>query len=253
MDRFIFSYYGNKYREVKKYVDIDFNEYDIIAEPFCGIYGFSRVAFEKGFKGEFLLNDIDKELIDEFNEMKGNFDEYINKCKEGINKYDCDSDMTNDKNKSYNLKNICRGINPRLMSKDKGDRKILNFEKKKEEYVKMFEKCTFSNLNYKEFIEGLPLNKKILIFYDPPYFNSCNKTYQDNFKEGDYNDGTTMYLDILFYMKGLEHKQIFIMNEIAIINYLYKDFIKKSWGGTYGDTNEKKKTKSIKRHILFMN
>ena len=60
MNNFIFSYNGNKYLETKKHIFKNnilqnINDYDVICEPFCGIFGFSRVAYENGFKGEFLL------------------------------------------------------------------------------------------------------------------------------------------------------------------------------------------------------
>ena len=78
-----FCYLGNKYLESKTklslYMDkaiANINDYDIIAEPFCGIYGFSRYAHLIGFKGEYLLNDINKDLIDSLNRLKNEKDVY---------------------------------------------------------------------------------------------------------------------------------------------------------------------------------
>ncbi len=79
MNNFLFSYNGNKYLEIKKYFVSsncfkDINDYDIIVEPFCGIFGFSRYYYEKGFSGEIWLNDINSDLINYYNKMKNDLD-----------------------------------------------------------------------------------------------------------------------------------------------------------------------------------
>lgn len=257
MDRFIFNYNGNKYQETKKHLSDwlvkNINEYDIIAEPFCGIFGFSRYAYEKGFKGEFLLNDITTGLIDAFNKLKFNMDDYITELESEIKKYPDSRSITDDKNKSYDVALVCRGLCNHLSDKDNGLKKVKNFNAKKDRYRDLFNKCQFSNLDYDEFIRNLPNNKRVLIFLDPPYFNSDNTRYSNNFKEEDgYNDGTSVYIKLYEHMKKSPHCVLFVMNKIDLINYIYKDFIKFEYKGTYQNT-AMSKGKSKKHHIVYSN
>lgn len=258
MNNFIFSYNGNKYLEAKKHIFKNnliqnINDYDIICEPFCGIFGFSRLAYENGFKGEFLLNDLNSDLIKAYNDMKQDINGFLNNIETELNTYKEDKELSQSKTKSYNLKQTSRGLNEKLCNIQKGKDKIRLFKSKKNLYIDMFKKCTFINKSYKEFIKNLPTDKKILIFYDPPYFNSSNTEYQNDFKENEYNDGTIMYIDILNYMKDLNYHQIFIMNRIELINYLFKNFIKLEYGGSYQNSAKKGGTKRLKKHILYSN
>ena len=72
-DRFILNYQGNKYLETKKYFkELDIRDYDIIVEPFAGIFGFSRALYEMNpeYDGVFWINDIDPDLIAFYKQLK---------------------------------------------------------------------------------------------------------------------------------------------------------------------------------------
>jgi site-specific DNA-adenine methylase len=240
MNQFIFSYNGNKYLEIKKHLLKSelleyINEYDVIVEPFCGLFGFSRVAYEHGFKGEFYLNDINTDLINSFKSMKNDLNKFIDDIENELSHYTVDSCLSKSKLKSYSLEKTTRGITSNLLSIEKGKAKIKNFKGKIKLYENMLDKCSFFNLNASQFINELPKDKKILIFYDPPYFNSDNKEYQFDFKDGEYHDGTLIYIDILKNMKDLQHHQLFIMNKIE-------------YAGSYYNNSKK-----IKKHVVYSN
>lgn len=249
MNHFLFNYKGNKYFESKKmFNNFDFSKYDIIAEPFCGIFGFSRFAYEKGFTGEFYLNDFNSQLIDLLKQLKDDPDKLLNNLETEINKYKVDKELSSDKNKSYSLGLIAASINEQLCSISKGKTKINNYRKKKDIYKQFFEKVSLYNLDANEFIKQLPKNKKILIFYDPPYFNSSNTTYQMHLNKNldGYNDGTQMYLNIHDNFKNIHHSQIIIINHIAIIHYFFKEYYILTITGKYQIGR-----KNIKKHNLY--
>ena len=257
MNHFLFSYDGNKYLETKKYlssfIEKNINDYDIIVEPFCGIFGFSRYAYEKGFKGQFYLNDINANLIKEYKLMQDDLPTYLDTITADVDKYTSDREMSDDKNKAYHLNLVARTLRAGLCSIDSAHRKIKNFSLKKDTYIQFFNNATFFNLDYLDFIESLPKDKKILIYLDPPYFQSNNKTYDNAKREDDgYCDGTTMYIKLYELLKSSSHDILFIMNKIDLINYIYKDFIKKEYKGTYNNSGAKK-GKSPKHHIVYAN
>ena len=96
MDRFILNYNGNKYNECKKYLhDVDYENFDYVCEPFGGIFGFSRFVHtvNKNFK-KFLINDIDKNIIDFYKELKNDFDATVQKYENEFNDYVKSNDPT---------------------------------------------------------------------------------------------------------------------------------------------------------------
>ena len=248
MDRFLLSYNGNKYLESKKMCDdIDFSSYDYICEPFCGIFGFSRFAYNKGFTGDFLLNDLDEDIIKIFNDLKVDIDTVCDKLKAELSKYKVDRELTNDRNKSRLLHLSSRGGLGSLCKIQKGNTKITNFLKKKGQYNLFFNKCTFSSMDYIDFIKSIPDDKKVLIYYDPPYFNSDNTGYHPNTSNAvGYSDGTKKYIDILNNFKDIKHDQLLILNHTDIMHYIFKDFFKSKLVSKYQNIG-----KNIKIHNRY--
>ncbi len=255
LDRFILSYLGNKYIETKKYLSDDlkqYADYDIICEPCCGIFGFSRAFVElvPEFKGEIWLNDINTELINSLNEIKYNPLEVINSIRTESEKYYCDSELSYSKTKSFLLSRTACGVSARLCSLKKANSKLNNYSDKIDEYKIFFDKVKFFNLPYNDFIEKLPLNKKILIFIDPPYFNSYNLDYQKITssinKKNEAPDGTSLYIDIYKTFKNdNKFNIIMIINKIEFINYFFEKWNYKDYKGIY-QTN-----KNVKHHIIY--
>lgn len=248
------GYCGNKYRETKKYLDdilegINLNEIDIIVEPFGGIFGFSRVIHEKtDYKGQYWINDIEKDLIKTHKRIKSDWNGLRTELEEKLSKYKTDAELTDTlkKNSDYVMEKMC-SFRGRLKKISKGHDKIRVFEKRKSNYKPFFKKVKFFNKTHSEFIDNLPKGKRILIFFDPPYFNSSNAEYNHYCKNGKDNDQTIFYLDILNYFKNPNYKSIMIMNKIALINYLFKDYMRKEYDNTYQIYKHKVK------HIIYKN
>jgi len=256
-DRFLLNYQGNKYQETKKHLGdfISTSNYDIIAEPFCGIFGFSRAYFElkPDFKGEIWLNDIDKDLIDNLIRLRDEPEKLINEIKEYIEPFENDKSLTETKDKPYIISIIYRGMSGHLMNLKKGNQKIKNHDILK--YSNFFKNVKFFNMSSDEFINMVYKidNKHILIYCDPPYFNSNNKGYQKYCSlasKNEYHDGTSLYLDIFKRMK-LKKDNIdimLIMNKLDIINYTFRDYIFLEYNGLYQNFG-----KSLKKHIIYLN
>jgi len=255
-DRFLLSYQGNKYQETKKYLKdfISTSNYDIIAEPFCGIFGFSRAYFELKpvFKGEIWLNDIDENLIDNLIRLRDEPEKLINEMKEYIEPFENDKKLTDTKDNPYIIRNVYRGLSGHLMNLKRGNTKIKNYDILK--YSNFFKNAKFFNMSSDKFINMVNKidNKNILIYCDPPYFNSNNKGYQKCCSKNDdseYYDGTSLYLDIF---KRMELKKdnidiMLIMNKIDIINYTFRDYIYLEYNGLYQNFG-----KTLKKHIIYL-
>lgn len=261
LNHFILKYSGNKYNETKKYLlnEIDkFKNVDIIIEPFCGIFGFSRVFIEKNkdFKGEIWLNDINTEMINFFKSLKHNPNKLINDIENELKKYNSYSDFKQArKNKTYPdyFKLFFNDVNFRYGDIQKNlNNSINNFKKKMDLYKHFFDKVKLFNLEFNEFMEIIPKEKTCLIFFDPPYFNSSNRDYvnysNDN-KKISYCDGTTIYLNILSYFENNNDKNkilLMVINKIDIINYLFKQYTYLEYKGIYNGS------KNIKHHIIYI-
>lgn len=252
LDCYPITYTGNKYRETKKYFkNFKIDQYEYIVEPMCGIFGFSRALMEMNpsYKGKFLLNDHNKELIDFHNKIKNDeFEEIENECNELLNKYLLDVD---DREFGKEIKEINKFYIKKMFEfrggiykREKGKKRLINFKNKLEEYKMFMSKCDFYNLDFNEFINTLPKDKKILIFYDPPYISSSNIDYSMNkYIEGTkfLYDNTQMYIDIKNNYKNLpDHDQLMIINNTAIIREIFKKFNYDIYDHTYSVGNKNK-------------
>jgi site-specific DNA-adenine methylase len=244
LDKFVLTYNGNKYREAKKLTFIDVNDYDIIIEPFCGIFGLSRALLELNpdYKGEFWLNDIDTELIDFYKQIQA-------KDYSVIDEHTYPDTMTN-----KDLNGIIKGMRiPTLIYKFsignvcstiRGVAKIKNFNANKKDFETFLPKCKFSNQPHTDFLASLPKDKRILIFYDPPYLNSTNTEYTKYCEKNGMVDGmrqtkdvTQLYLDIVDSFNGNpQWSHLLIINDCALLHRLYMDYFREEYGKTYGVT-----------------
>jgi hypothetical protein len=276
LDRFLLSYKGNKYLETRKYwnvIDIDINNYDYIIEPFAGIFGFSRVVYEHNpdFKGKFILNDINTDLVDTLKQLKDDSDEVFKKCDELYELYKdkTDRDITNYLNNSNvgeSIKKVFTGQFGGLYSAIKGQRKLINYKEKKEEYNKFFKKVELFNMDVNEFIKSIEdnkkyKNKKLLYYFDPPYFDSSNIDYHNN-TNGDISnniliniDNTKLYIDILNKFKKGDSHCLMVMNKLEVINYVFNKYIHSEYNKIYQNQKIRNgiKYKSQTTHIIYKN
>lgn len=272
-DHFLINYNGNKYQETKKYYknlteQINFKSYDIIAEAFCGIFGFTRAVFEKeNFSDdlentpEFWLNDIDKNLINTIEILKNNPEEYLNNILEFAKKFETDKEFTafmrtqqkNDDLFYYIVRMTFRNASPNIMNFKKGEIKIKNYLLKSDEFKKLFERVKLFNLDVSEFYEKLPKDKKILLFLDPPYFNSDNSGYSKYIKdtnEEEIPDGTKIYVDCYHYLENKNMDVVMVLNNLYIFRCFYTRFVWFNYGRTYQNNTGGKKNAN---HMFFSN
>jgi len=260
MDKFLLNYDGNKYLETKKHLSEEIQKIghiDIIAEPFCGIFGFSRMFFEltPDYKGEIWLNDINSDLINSLIQLQKNPVKLIKSVKKELLKYKSDHELSSDKTKSFILSLIARTLTIQLCQIDKAKRKLDSYDITR--FTQIFKQIKFFNIDAAEFLKKLPKYKKCLVYFDPPYFNSNNTQYQDKMKQkvdkmNDYNDGTSIYITILNYFNKAKNDHtknkicILAINKIDVINYIFKDYYLKDYEGRYQNIG-----KSKKKHIIY--
>lgn len=258
-------YFGNKYQETKKYLlDFDYFKFNYVCEPYGGIYGFSRAIFNMcNNECFFLINDLNNDLILLHNYFKNHTVEYLLKdVKDAYTKYNIENlTDTEIKNLKYNkefgnyepfLFLVANNISgPRLHVK-RGIKIRFNNVEKMEIYKEFFNRCVFFNMEAKAFIDLVIFthgDKNILFFFDPPYFDSNNKTYinaNDNVMTDTriiVNDNTNMYIDIIKMLKscGDNIGVLMIINKNSLIDYVYNDYIISSYKKTYAMTINKKK------------
>ena len=259
LDRFILSYNGNKYIEAKKFLKNNDEirekifKYKIIVEPYGGIFGFSRACYEMGYTGKFIINDINKDLIDFFKCLKKDIKKAVGKKEEEIKeieklKTQGEKNLYHRNKSNFTIKSISRGMSEHYYDGIKGLKKIDNFKKKYEIYKKFFKKVSFYNMDSKELMEKFK-GEDYFYYLDPPYFNSNNKGYQYKIFEDEngYQDGTAFYVDIFEYFKNGK-KGMITVNKIALIDYLLNKYKIYEEKGVYQNTG-----KSIKYHITYGN
>ncbi len=102
-------------------------------------------------------------------------------------------------------------------------------------YDELFKKSTITNCDFRNILENYKNNEKALIYIDPPYFNSSNSLYGDNYSPKNSNniDNTDMYIDIIDFMDNSKCYFIMIINENSIMKYIFKKYLYKSYDKTY--------------------
>lgn len=261
MMRYPVSYSGNKYKEINKYLLDKFNydQYDYIAEPFGGIFGFSRAISSINNHCIFLINDIDKNLIKVHNFFKKhtNFTNFVNSCKKIINNMKIKNDyelMTKIKKTTKNdIEHIFLRLysqNAHYFSMKKRLISMLNdLDQIIENLKNILNRCVFFNMDYVVFCDKIKKLDNILIFFDPPYFNSQNMSYTSIKKNinNTITDNTLIYIDILDFMENSGKDCILILNKIGIFDYLFSPFYHSEYDITY------QKSKNKTKHVVYTN
>ncbi len=253
LDRFLYSYNGNKFNEttkMKKKTNLNINEYNIIAEPFCGIFGFSRCMFNEDFEGEIWLNDVDPLLIKALTMLKDEPEKVFNIIDEALTKYNELGDVyatskkldkqINEKDlfESYILK-LVFGFCGYLLNFKKSN-KIKNYKEKLNEHTLFFDKVKFFNLDYNDFIRLLPNNNKTLIYLDPPYLDTCNRDYIKYCEVS--KDNTIIYIELLELLETSNTHIIITVNGNALMKYVYKNYVLYEENKTYQHQKKNKTT-----------
>ena len=147
---------------------------------------------------------------------------------------------------------LFRSMNCDTYNYVKGLRKIMNFKAKIPEYKKLFKKLRFKNKDVADL--KIPTNKNVLVFYDPPYFDSCNKTYMQKpttikGKFIRYPDNTKLYLDVLNKFKNYSFDQIMIINFTCLMHHLFGEYEDRRYDRQYN--NQAYMKRKTAQHIVY--
>ncbi len=94
-----------------------------------------------------------------------------------------------------------------------------------DEDIKMIKKINFSNEDAFEFMAPFLKKKDAFLFLDPPYLFSDNSTYNPQVGITDNTDMYIKFIDIL-KDKATKAKVMLVINDLKILRWLFKDFIK---------------------------
>jgi hypothetical protein len=105
-------------------------------------------------------------------------------------------------------------------------------------WKEFFNKSTITNIDYLDILNKYKDNENAFLYLDPPYMDSFNAgygTYQHKSHDEDLKiiDNTEMYIKFLEVLKNGKCKILFSINDCALTNYLYKDFIKETYNHKY--------------------
>ena len=215
---FYFSWFGNKRHEIK-YIEplLKKIEPETIVEPFCGSCALSLHYYinKEMTDIDYHVNDNDDTLI--------NFLKYIDKTindKTAYNTY-IKTIKQNPTIDGYFFYNKVYSLRPGLFPMRGKKKEILT---KYNDTDKFFKHATITNNDYTKILEIYKNDSKALIFLDPPYFQSFNQTYKTGTKiiDKQHNiiDTTTLYIDLLEFIKTAKCKVIMIINSNSILDHI---------------------------------
>lgn len=239
-NHFIFGYAGNKRNEVQRIVDkLDLNNITTIVEPFCGSSALSYfMAIKEPNKYKYILNDINKNLIEIYNILKDEgetliFEKKINDIlsQEGFDKQKYLQVIKHNDIVSYfigsKVKQIRYGLFP------------LNYKYK---YIDLnnhifthflrTENIEMTNIDAIDVVEKYKDDHNALIYLDPPYLSMCNQFYDDKRNLNIYE-----YL----YNHDFVHSNIYTtLEKHWLVDLIFNKYIKlDDYGKTYQPTKNK--------------
>jgi site-specific DNA-adenine methylase len=270
---FFISYFGSKSKEYKFIKDYIPKDIKTFVEPFCGSCSTSFQHYLENPNISYNLSDIDKTLIPFIKHMshyplwKEVVDLYNKIIVEPPSRDEWSSflKIVNDNGEPWSItKSIIKYILCHASGQHINEYPIskngIMFKKfipiKYETYSE--NRAFFNSPNvsletadFKVIFERYRNDETAFIYLDPPYFNSCNKTYSgyENVANSDnvINDNTTIFIDILEFLKTCKCRVVMIINDNSINRYLYKDFIKFSYPKKYG------LSRLITNHLVIAN
>jgi hypothetical protein len=148
------------------------------------------------------------------------------------------------------FEHVCRGHVGDIYNYEKGKKQIMAYLNKYDVYEPFYQHVQFFNYEMNEFIYNLKhqKDKRILIFFDPPYLGSDNRTYKQFCKNGDH---TMMYIDILKIFNNPRFNCIMILNKVLLIDYLFQLYKNEEYGVVYQSATVKGKRGT--NHVIYSN
>ena len=213
----------------------------IFVEPYCGSSIVSFNVFKKINKNiDFHINDLDP--------LRIKFYKNMNQEKERQKLYKLEKEIVEKGEEFYY--SIVRGkdddhlkyvISKRIHSFRHGlypTNKNIILHEITDNWKEFFNKSTITNIDYLDILNKYKDNENAFLYLDPPYMDSFNAgygTYQHKSHDEDLKiiDNTEMYIKFLEVLKNGKCKILFSINDCALTNYLYKDFIKETYNHKY--------------------
>lgn len=271
---FFVPYYGNKYQETANTIEkglsgIDWSTIDYIVEPFCGSAGFSRYIYYNvpAYKGKFIWCDVDEGLVRFMDLVKNKkFPELFEKIKNEATKI-----TTKEEFKAYRAElDPSKGEDWYALKRVRGSQReeLFNAESIKRLFGSKMERLqpliTFlesgrveivcrSSAETKVEVEKLSASHSVLVYCDPPYFQSCNSYYVSCSKvesvqaeQGNHRytdpDSSGMFVDILSMMKNPTVICVCVLNKSFLMEQFYNGFVVCEYDKTYSQPHKNKKT-----------
>ena len=238
-DQILFGRLGNKTNDIKyfkEYLPLNIKN---VVEPFGGTFAISRIMYNDNEKYNIFVNDTDTDLYEIYKKPE----EYSTYCIE-MNNYAI-KNKTLKNGLQVDLKLFIKEIEQLKMNINESFYKIWcenniirgTFIKTKKEInhkkcLDFMKNINFSNDDYLNCIEKHRKNKDTFIFLDPPYLFSNNIQYKDQSEKA---DTTEIIYKIYELMKDkkTKAKMMFIINDLKILRWLFKDFIKGEYKKIY--------------------
>jgi len=251
-DQNLFGRLGNKTTDIKYFKDLLPMESKYIIEPFGGTFALSRIVY-KDQKYKKFVNDNDPTLWEIYknpqlySDLLTKVNNHASKNYDEKKKYiifkdflkDIEDDKTIDKNTPMykylryekfirgNLYKHCKKINHTI-------------------FLEQMKDIKFSNDDYVEVINKFKNKKDAFIFLDPPYLFSDNSQYSKQQTDSDMTD-IIVHLLSLFNDKNVKCKLMLVINDLKLLRFLFKDFIKGDYSKVYQLSKKKNK------HLIICN
>lgn len=251
-ENILFGRFGNKTNDIKYFKHLLPLDIKTIVEPFGGTFALTRIIYsDKKYKK--IVNDNDETIYkiyknpEEYSKMSIYYNDIVKKsksendgvvnCKEVKKQIEEDKKFNEDLKKYWISEKIIRGILIKCLKNIKHDT-----------FLNIMKDIKFSDKNYMEIMKQHYKDKNTFIFIDPPYLFSDNSSYsQQKRKEGMDMSHILYEVYELLEDKKTKAKIMMIINDMKIIRWLYKGYIK----GEYDKIYQIGKRKS--KHLIICN
>lgn len=252
------SFIGNKYKELDNILKYIPKEYNLLLDPFCGSLALP-LQLLNGNDKKAVLNDINRDVIDFYNNVKIHGTEEIFKFIP--KRYEITKDLYNKTLQDFsNKKGLEKSANFLLIQKccfrgffryDKegiirsnyNNRNAIFDYIKNPIYEEIFKRCDFTNNNYDVIFKDYN-DENNFMFLDPPYDDTWNDYY------GKFSKEEHIKLSELF--KTTKIKCLMIIKKTPFIEDLYKDYIFDEYSKEY-NTNISTTQKRNVVHLVIKN
>lgn len=237
-----FTRLGNKRDDIKYFKELIPTDVKTVVEPFAGSFAVSRILFDPK-KYKIYINDNDASIIF----ILKNISLFIKTSYE-ISKYARDNKSSREELKEYIDKlGVDDAMKTQLMARFiiRGLTNVNKTDIDYTELVSFLKDVSITNLDFQEVMEKFKNQKTAFLFVDPPYFGSDNTSYASHgIKMNDNNeiiDNTFMYVYLSEFIKKCKCKIMIVINDNAILRYLFKDYIKTTYNKIYQISKKKDK------------